>query len=98
LGHRDTVAALILLGGGLHFKSVEGETLLADPDGRQLGPDDAIEPVLVHAEVRGRAAKAHKPGQQRCNFQYGGVEMPGRVSSPLIYGISVGSIASAVAL
>jgi hypothetical protein len=32
MGHRDTVAVLIVLGGGLHFKQVEGDTLTSDAD------------------------------------------------------------------
>jgi len=30
MSHRDTVAALIFLGGGFHFKAIEGATLLSD--------------------------------------------------------------------
>jgi hypothetical protein len=51
MSHRDTVAALIFLGCGIHFKAVEGNSLLADSNLCQVRPDVAIEAVLVHAEV-----------------------------------------------
>jgi hypothetical protein len=35
MSHRDTVAALIFLGGGFHFKAIEGATLLSDVNFRQ---------------------------------------------------------------
>ena len=57
MSHRDTVAALIFLGGGFHFKAIEGATLDADPDLRQVRTDLAIEAILVHAEETGRVAQ-----------------------------------------
>jgi len=60
MSHRDTVAALILLGGGLHFKSIEGPTLPADPDLNELRSDLAVEAVLVHAEEARGVTKPHK--------------------------------------
>jgi len=57
MSHRDTVAALIFLGGGFHFKAVEGAALGADPDFGQLRTDLAIEAILVHTEETGRIAQ-----------------------------------------
>jgi hypothetical protein len=58
LSHRDTVAALIFLGSGFHFKAIEGTALSADPDLGQMRTDLAIESVLVHAEEPRRIAQA----------------------------------------
>jgi hypothetical protein len=58
MSHRDTVAALIFLGGGLHFKAIEGAALGADPDLGQVRTDLPVEPVLVHAKEAGRIAQA----------------------------------------
>jgi hypothetical protein len=69
MGHRDTVAALIFLGGGLHFKAVEGESLLAYSDGGELRPDIPIEAVLVHAEVAGGIAKPDESRQDVCGVR-----------------------------
>ena len=60
MSHRDTVAALIFLGGGFHFKAIEGATLGSDPDLGQARTNLAIEAILVHAEETGRVAQADK--------------------------------------
>ena len=57
MSHRDTVAALIFLGGGFHFKAIERTALGADPDLGQARTDLAIEAVLVHTEETGRVAQ-----------------------------------------
>ena len=57
MSHRDTVAALIFLGGGFHFKAIERATLDADPDLRQARTNLAIEAIFVHAEETGRVAQ-----------------------------------------
>jgi hypothetical protein len=71
LGPRDTVAGLIFLGGGFHFKSVKRSPLNAYADLCQQRPHFAIEAVLVHAEVAGRVAEADEAwrrgtGSRRC--------------------------------
>jgi hypothetical protein len=58
LGHRDTVAAPIFLGGGIHFKPVERAALDANTNLGQQRAYLAIETVLVHAEVAGRIAQS----------------------------------------
>jgi hypothetical protein len=60
MSHRDTVAALIFLGGGFHFKAIERAALGADPDLRQVRTNLAIEAILVHAEEAGRIAQTDK--------------------------------------
>ena len=60
MSHRDTVAALIFLGGGFHFKAIEGAALGADPDLGQVRSDLAVEAILVHTEETGRVAQADK--------------------------------------
>jgi hypothetical protein len=60
MSHRDTVAALIFLGSGFHFKAVEGAALGADPDLRQVRANLAIEAIFVHAEELGSIAQADK--------------------------------------
>ena len=57
MSHRDTVAALIFLGGGFHFKPIECATLYADPDLGQARTNLAIEAILIHAEETGRIAQ-----------------------------------------
>ena len=57
MSHRDTVAALIFLGGGFHFKAIEGAALGANPNLRQARTNFAIEAILVHAEEAGRVAQ-----------------------------------------
>jgi len=57
MSHRDTVAALIFLGGGFHFTAIEGAALDTDPDLRQARTNLAIEAILVHAEETGRVAQ-----------------------------------------
>ena len=64
MGHRDTVAALIFLGGSLHFKSVEGPALSSNADLGKAGADIGVESILVHSEVAGGVAKSDEP---RCN-------------------------------
>jgi hypothetical protein len=56
LGHRDTVAALIFVGGSLQFESIEGTALNTNPDLREVRTQLAIEAVLVHAEEGRRVA------------------------------------------
>jgi hypothetical protein len=63
MGHRDTVAVLIFLGGSLHFKAVEGDSLLANAYDGKLWSDIPIEAVLVHAEVARGIAKPNEPWQ-----------------------------------
>jgi hypothetical protein len=60
MSHRDTVAALIFLGGGFHFKAIERATLGADPDLSQVRTNLAIEAIFVHAEKVGRIAQTDK--------------------------------------
>jgi len=60
MSHRDTVAALIFLGAGFHFKAIKGPALRADPDLGQVRTDLAIEAILVHAEEPGRIAQTDK--------------------------------------
>jgi len=57
MSHRDTVAALIFLGGGFHFKAIECPAPGADPDLGQARTDLAIEAILVHTEKAGRIAQ-----------------------------------------
>ena len=69
MSHRDTVAALIFLGGGFHFKAIEGSTLDADPDLREARSNLAIEAILVHAEETGRVAQTDKArGRRHADF------------------------------
>ena len=65
MSHRDTVAALIFLGGGFHFKAIEGATLNADPDLGQARTNLAIEAILVHTEETGRVAQADEARGRR---------------------------------
>src|ERR1700722_3241496 len=58
MSHRDTVAALIFLGGGFHFKAIEGAALDADQDLCKARTNLAIEAILVHTEEAGRIAQA----------------------------------------
>jgi len=60
LGHRDTVAAFIFLGGGLHFKAIERAALYADTDFGQLGSHLAVKAILVHSEKRRGVAQPHE--------------------------------------
>ena len=57
MSHRDTVAALIFLGGSFHFKAIEGATLDTYPDLRQARTNLAIEAIFVHAKEAGRVAQ-----------------------------------------
>jgi hypothetical protein len=65
MSHRDTVAALIFLGGSFHFKAIERTALGADPDLSQVRADLAIEAILVHAEEARRVAQTDKPRRRR---------------------------------
>jgi hypothetical protein len=60
MSHRDTVAALIFLGGGFHFKAIESAALCPDADLRQVRTNLAIEAILVHTEEAGRIAQTDK--------------------------------------
>ena len=64
MGHRDTVAALIFLGGGLHFKSVKSPALSSNANLSKTWADIGIESILVHSEVAGGVAKSDESG---CN-------------------------------
>jgi hypothetical protein len=69
MSHRDTVAALIFLGGGFHFKAIEGAALAADPDLGQVRTNLAIEAILVHAEETGRIAQTDEArGHRHTDF------------------------------
>ena len=69
MSHRDTVAALIFLGGGFHFKAIEGSALNANPDLRQAWTNLAIEAILVHAEETGRVAQTNEArGHRHTDF------------------------------
>ena len=69
MSHRDTVAALIFLGGGFHFKAVERAALDADPDLGQARTHLAIEAILIHAEETGRVAQTDKArGRRHADF------------------------------
>jgi hypothetical protein len=61
MSHRDTVAALIFLGSGLHFKPIEGPSLSPDADFGELRSDLQVESVLVHPEVDGGVPKSNEP-------------------------------------
>jgi hypothetical protein len=65
MSHRDTVAALIFLGGGFHFKAIESAALHADTDLRQARTNLAIEAILVHAEETGRIAQTDEARRHR---------------------------------
>src|ERR1700728_3700580 len=60
MSHRDTVAALIFLGGGFHFKAIEGAALHTDPNLRKVRTNLAIKAILVHAEEAGRVPQTDK--------------------------------------
>jgi hypothetical protein len=60
MSHRDTVAALIFLGGGFHFKAIEGTALDPDADLGQARTNLAIEAILVHTEETGGVAQTNK--------------------------------------
>jgi hypothetical protein len=69
MSHRDTVAALIFLGGGFHFKAIEGTALNADPDLGQVRTNLAVEAILVHAEETGCVAQTDKArGHRHTDF------------------------------
>jgi hypothetical protein len=69
MSHRDTVAALIFLGGGFHFKAIEGATLGADPNLGQVRTNLAIEAILVHAKEPGRVAQTDEArGHRHTDF------------------------------
>jgi hypothetical protein len=71
MSHRDTVAALIFLGGGFHFKAIEGAALDANPNLRQTRTNLAIEAILVHAEETRRIAQTDKArGHWHTDFDY----------------------------
>jgi hypothetical protein len=65
LSRGTPVAGLIVLGGRLHFKAVEGAALGADLNLREEGSDLAVKPVLVHAEEVGRVAETDEAGEER---------------------------------
>ena len=69
MSHRDTVAALIFLGGGFHFKAIEGAALRADSNLDKVRPEVAIEAVLIHAEELRRVAQ---PNESRLDCCRGG--------------------------
>ena len=69
MSHRDTVAALIFLGGGFHFKAIEGAALRADSNLGQARSEVAIEAVLIHAEELRRVAQ---PNESRLDCCRGG--------------------------
>jgi hypothetical protein len=50
VGRGTSIAALIVVGSGFHFKPIEGAALPADPDLGEVRADLAVETVLVHAE------------------------------------------------
>lgn len=64
MSHRDTVAALIFLGGGLHFKAIEGPALLADSDHGEVRPDFPVEAVFVHGKEAWGITKSHESGEK----------------------------------
>ncbi len=69
MSHRDTVAALIFLGGGFHFKAIEGAALGSNADLGQARTHLAIEAILVHAKETGRVAQTDEArGQWHTNF------------------------------
>ena len=68
MDHRDTVAALIFLGGGLHFKSVKSPTLASNADLSETWADIGVESIFVHSEVAGGIAKSDESG---CNGRSG---------------------------
>jgi hypothetical protein len=49
---------------GVKFKSVEGDSLLADRNFGEAGPDFGVEAVTIHAEIKGRIPKPDEPRQQ----------------------------------
>jgi len=63
VGRGTSVAALIVVGGGFHFKPIEGAALSADSDLGELRTDLAVETVLVHAEEARRIAQAYETRQ-----------------------------------
>jgi hypothetical protein len=64
LGHRDTVAPLIVVCGSFQFKTVEGNALLAYTDLCQPWPDITVEQVLVHAKKGRGVAESHESWSQ----------------------------------
>jgi hypothetical protein len=65
MSHRDTVAALIFLGSGFHFKAIEGAALRADANFSQMRPDLAVEAILVHPEEGWRIAQTYETRENR---------------------------------
>jgi hypothetical protein len=49
-----------MVGPCVKFKAVEGDTLPADLDRRDVRPDFGIEAVAIHAEITRRIAKAEQ--------------------------------------
>jgi hypothetical protein len=51
-----------LIHPGVQFKSVKGDTLFADGDFREMGPDLVIEAITVHAHIEGGIPESDEPG------------------------------------
>jgi hypothetical protein len=77
MSHRDTVAALIFLGGGFHFKAIERAALGANPDLGQARTHLAIEAILVHTEEAGRVAQTDK-ARGHCHTEFNNHRRPTR--------------------
>ena len=66
MSHRDTVAALIFLGCGFHFKAIAGTALRTDSNLSQVWAEIAVEAVLVHAKEPRRVAQPNEARLDSC--------------------------------
>jgi hypothetical protein len=56
------IARLIIFDPVVQFKSIEGNSLVANANLGYMKPNLSVEAVLVHAEVEGRIPQADEPG------------------------------------
>jgi hypothetical protein len=63
VGRGTSVAALIVVGDGFHFKPIESAALPADPDLGEVRANLAVESVLIHAKETRRIAQAYETRQ-----------------------------------
>lgn len=65
--------ALMVIDPGVEVKTIEGDAAVADWDFRKERPDFSVEPVAVHAQVRGRVAM---PDEARKDCHGRGLYLP----------------------
>jgi hypothetical protein len=69
-GLRTTpVALLIVIYPGIEIKAIEGHGLTSERNLPDKGPDEFIELVPVHAEIKRRIAQPDEPGRDGAEFR-----------------------------